>query len=326
MDQAELQKLEIEKEKLSLEREKTRISRNSYRLDYVSKVGIPLAVFVLAGATYWTNKDYSERHFEFEKDVKALELQQKNDEIIRQKDQVSRESERDKSAFLQNHFGAITTDSQNELEMLKASVASTFVNEKDQVDVLARIDQLRHTADAYAVRVKGNVPASSVPGTPSPTQPQSENHGDATQGTQAAANYMTYGRALLSKGNFDQAAANFEMASLLTPSDPSAWNSLSYAQLRSGRADAAYKSIATALSLRPADSQTQNFAAINATKILCALGQTNEGQKYLEAALGALPSLYQMASTDPEITRYCGFSVQTANSMTRNLPKEGSPG
>lgn len=307
-DQIDLLKLEIEQEKLALDTERTRISRKSYHLDYFSKVGIPLAVFALAGVTYWTNKDYSERHFEFEKSVKSIELQQKNDDIFQQKDKASRESEHEKSAFLQNHFEEITTGTVEKLEVLKASVPSTFIKKEDQLDVLARIDQLHRTAAAYLARTNVSSPAAAPTASVSSDSPTDVN-GASQSSMQAAANYAAYGRALLNKGSYDQAAANFEIATVLNPSDPSAWNSLGYAQLRSGRADAAYNSIAAALNLHPADAKTQNFATINATKILCALGRRDEGENYLNTALSALPSLHDMASKDSEIKRYCGFSV-----------------
>lgn len=275
-------KLDVEREKVEIEREKVELTRKSLWLDVAGKVGLPLAVLVFSWVTYSVNKEQAETRLHFDINAKQAELNQKDQDLFLKKSELQRSHEQMKNDFVQRNIALVMSRAIEDQNRLTAMIEVAFSRE-DQLDVAEKIAHFRQATSAAIQQT-----------------PQTN--------SQPSLNYKEIGLGFVKQGNFDQAALNFETATLLNPSDAESWNFRAYAQMRVGRIEDAYKSISTAINLRTMDKKTQNNMAINATKILCSAGKSSEALAYLKTAAGVLPDLYSVAAGDGELKQRCGFS------------------
>jgi len=277
----EEQKVYIEREKLNVEKQKTELLRKTYHIDAIGKIGIPLAVFVLALATYTSNKELMVKRLQFDIDTKVTEFRQKDTDLFLKKSESARAEEQIKNDFIQRNIAPIMSGNPEDMKRINALIQVTF-SKTDADDVTFKINQLKQATTSAEQRVA------------------------QTNGTERL-NYKGIGLSYFKQRNFEQAAANFETATLLNPSDAEAWNFKAYAQMKAGRLDDAHKSVATAISLRPADKRTRNYTVINGTKILCVEGRKSEAVTYINSALSAMPDLRDDVEKDGELRQLCGF-------------------
>ncbi len=211
--------------------------------------------------------------------------------------------EHTKLPFIQGNLAVITNGTDQEVASLKANAATRFTRSDDLNEVISMIDNLRQSSATRHTQIDTQLAEPEVQNQPSMTRASPQ---EADRSAKVMIDYAVDGQKELVAGNFEQAVVNYLLAAKSTPSDPSLWNSLAYAQLRAGQAKEAYDSIVRAAALHPTSPRTQNYVAINATKILCALGRKQEALGYLNQQLSQLPTLQERVTGDAEINRYCG--------------------
>lgn len=281
----EMEKLSLEQRKFKLEASKASLAAKSYRIDLWSKLAIPVAVFVLAAATYYTNSSNMSDRMVFDADNKKVEFRQKEEELFIKKSESEQNREANKARFIQNNLELITAPAP-ESEQRLAALANAVLPAIDVHEVLEK---------AKAIRVS-STPQEVITDKASPLNASSE--------------YLNTGKIFAKSGNFEQALTNFEMATLLNTSDPLAWNYKAYAEMRTDRNDAALKSISTAINLKPVEASAQRIIMLNATKILCSLGRTEDALSYINKSIALSPEMYDLARKDQEFGKRCNFALR----------------
>ncbi|KPX39583.1 Uncharacterized protein ALO68_04316 [Pseudomonas syringae pv. helianthi] len=278
----ELKKLQLEQRKLDLDEQRTSLASKGYRIDLVAKLAIPAAVLVLAAATYYTNTNNNDARMAFDTSRQKMEFMQKQEDLFMKRSDAERNQEENKARFIQNNLELIT-DHAPEAEQKFTLLAKAVLPGKDVEDVLEK---------ARAIRVGST---------------SSEIEADKASPLKAAIEYIATGKKFVKAGNFEQALVNFQMANLLNTSNPLAWNYQAYAQMRTDRNDDALKSISTAINLKPTDAGAQKTIMINATKILCSLGRTDDALSYINKSIALAPRLVDDLRKDEEFKNRCGF-------------------
>jgi len=292
---------QVEREKLTLEHEKTRIARNSFRVDVVARLVVPLVAAALALYGVLHSKDEA-RPLVPEANTKLPIPLDSPSSAVSESARPILDAEHNKLPFIQNNLAVITSGTDQEIASLKSNAATRFTRSDDLREIMTMIDNLRQNAatrraqvDTQSVEMNFQSEARAA------TTPRTE----AAHTTSVTLDYAVEAHKELVAGDFEQAATHYLLATKSSPSDSSLWNSLAYAQLRSGQPGDAYSSITRAAALHPTDPKIQNYVAINATKILCALGHKREGLGYLNESLNQLPTLHDRVAGDTEVNRYC---------------------
>lgn len=272
----------LEERKLSIEIEKLALAQKTFYADLLAKIAIPAGLVAIAWVTYATNTRAVEDRVAFEVNAKSTELRQKEDELFLKKSDSARNRESLKATFFQTNFALISSpsaDAHRQAETLARAVFSP----DDIQDVLIKIAQIRNHA----------------PATPATSNPLS---------APSAQTYKDSGMQLVKIGKFDLALQHFETATLLNPSDAEAWNFKAYTEMRVGRPDTALKSISTSILLRPTDATLQHRVMLNAVKIFCSLGRTEDAVSYLNKSAAVFPNLLAAAQKDGELQQRCNLS------------------
>lgn len=272
----------LEERKLSIEIEKLALARKAFYTDLLAKIAIPIGLAAIAWATYATNTKAVEDRMAFDVNSKSTELRQKEDELFLRKNESTRNRESAKAAFIQGNFALISSPSANAHRQAESLAHAVFPPDEIQ-DVLTKIAQIRNSA---------------------PRAPDTSNPLNAP----SSQTYKDSGMQLVKVGKFDMALQHFETATLLNPSDAEAWNFKAYTEMRVGSPDSALKSIGTSILLRPTDAKLQHRVMLNAVKILCSLGRTEDAASYLNKSVAVFPSLLAVAQKDSELQQRCNFS------------------
>lgn len=272
----------LEERKLSIEIEKLALAQKTFYADLLAKIAIPVGLAAIAWATYATNTMAVKERMAFDVNSKSTELRQKEDELFLKKSDSVRNRESLKAAFIQTNFALISSSSSDAHRQAETLARAVF-SPDDIQDVLIKIAQIRNSA----------------PGEPDTSNPPS---------APSAQTYKDSGMQFVKAGKFDLALQHFETATLLNPSDAEAWNFKAYTEMRVGSADTALNSISTSILLRPTDTTLQHKVVLNATKILCSLGRTEDAVSYLNKSVAVLPSLLAVAKKDGELQQRCNFS------------------
>ena len=279
---APLPQSDIEKRKLDIEIEKLSLAKQSFYVDLISKIALPVALVAIAWATYSTNTKNTDARMIFDANTKNTEFRQKEDELFVKKSDAVRNRDALKAAFIQTNLSLIY--SQSEAARRQVDVLARAVFPPDEIhDVLLKIEQIRVSAPRVIESSKQL------------TTPSSES-------------YKGSGMQFAKIGQFDEALRNFEISTLLNPSDAEAWNFKAYSEMRIGNPEAALKSISTSIRLRPSEATLQHSVMLNATKILCSLGRTGEAASYINASVAAFPNLLAIARKDGELQQRCHFN------------------
>ncbi|KTB55922.1 hypothetical protein [Pseudomonas syringae] len=278
----ELKKLQLERRKLDLDEQRTSLAFKGYRIDLVAKLAIPVAVLVLAAATYYTNANNNDARMAFDTSSKKKEFMQKQEDLFMKRSDSERNQEENKARFIQNNLELIT-DHTPESEQKFVLLTKAVMPARDVDDVLEK---------ARAIRVGSTIREITA---------------DKASPLDAAVEYISTGKKFTKVGNFEQALVNFQMANLLNTSNPMSWNYQAYAQMRTDRNDEALKSISTAINLKPIDTIAQKIIMINATKILCSLGRVEDALSYINKSLALAPELLKDLRQDKEFKNRCGF-------------------
>ncbi|MCF5505056.1 hypothetical protein GIV76_20980 [Pseudomonas syringae] len=248
----------------------------------VAKLAIPVAVLVLAAATYYTNANNNDARMAFDTSSKKKEFMQKQEDLFMKRSDSERNQEENKARFIQNNLELIT-DHTPESEQKFVLLTKAVMPARDVDDVLEK---------ARAIRVGSTIREITA---------------DKASPLDAAVEYISTGKKFTKVGNFEQALVNFQMANLLNTSNPMSWNYQAYAQMRTDRNDEALKSISTAINLKPIDTIAQKIIMINATKILCSLGRVEDALSYINKSLALAPELLKDLRQDKEFKNRCGF-------------------
>lgn len=282
----ELTKLQLEQRKLRLEETKTSLASKSYRVDLVAKLAIPIAVLVLAAATYQTNSSNNDARMAFEADYKKNEFSQKQEELFMKRGDVERNREENKARFIQDSLKLISDPAPESVQKFTL-LARVVLPKEDVDDVLEKAKAFRIGTTPREVEV------------------------DKASPLKAAAEYIATGKRFVGSGNYEQALINFDMATLLNTSDALAWNYKAYAEMRTDRNEAALKSISTAVNLQPIEKGAQQTIVINATKILCSLGRSEDARSYINKSIALLPNVVEKLRKDGDFATRCKFTFSS---------------
>lgn len=278
----------IEERKLTIETEKLVLARRSYYVDLISKVTLPAVLAALAWVTYTTNTKAVEERMAFDFSTKRTELRQKEDELFLKKSESERSKESQKTSFIQMQLHRIYSSSPDERKQVEVLAQAMFSTTEDVRDVLAKIAMLRKS-----------LPSASE------ATPVTEHLGQQP----SADEYKRRGIQFAKVKQFSQASQQFATATILAPTDAAAWNYKAYSEMRGGSLDAALKSIGTSIRLRPDDPTLQRNVMLNATKILCSLGQMDDAASYFNKSVAAFPNLLASAKADDELKGRCGNAL-----------------
>jgi len=273
--------IDPEQRKLQIEEEKLMLARKALRQDYFSKILMPLAVVLLAAATFYSNSTMAERQHQLALDVHKMQLLEKEGQLgLRNEDAKAARNERILS-FVVQHFTSITSEDSAASEDIIALAATVFSDEPERTLALGKINALRSARKARVER-----------------QPSAKDRADYQ---------LVAGQRLIVANNFQLALEHLDAALILDPFNPSSWNSKAYAQFRMKDGQGALSSISEAISLSPSDARLRRFVIINAAKILCSVGRTEDGLSYLNSGIAAIPSLAGEARKDKELTSTCSL-------------------
>lgn len=282
----EMAKLELEQRKLKLEETKTAVAIKSYRIDLAAKLAIPVAVLILAAATYSTNSSNNDARMVLEVDKQKKDFSQKQEELFIKRSDVERNRMESKARFIQNNQALIFDPAPESVQKVTL-LAKAMFSKEDLDDILEKVSAFR--IDTPPRQVEADKPSP----------------------LKAAAEYIATGKRFTQKGNYAQALVNFEMATLLNTSDAMAWNYKAYAEMRTERNDAALKSISTAINLQPVESGDVQTIVINATKILCSLGRTEDARSYINKSLAIVPQVVEKLRGDRDFATRCNFTFSS---------------
>ncbi|MFM5219575.1 tetratricopeptide repeat protein [Aeromonas hydrophila] len=274
----------IEERKLTIETKKLALAKRSYYVDLISKVTLPAVLAALAWVTYTTNTKAVEERMTFDFSAKRTELRQKEDELFLKKSESERNKESLKTAFIQRQFTHITSSSADEQKQIEVLARAVFPAAEVQ-EVLAKITMIRESSPRLV-----ESPAT-------------------TNEEPSADDYTRRGKQYVKADRYTEAAQQFATATILAPTDAAAWNYKAYSEMRGGSLDAALKSIGTSIRLRPDDPTLQRNVMLNATKILCSLGQMDDAASYFNKSVAAFPNLLASAKADDELKGRCGNAL-----------------
>lgn len=270
-----------EQRKLDIEEEKLRLARKGLRQDTFGKVMMPAVIVVLAAATYFGNTNMAERQHQLAIDVHKMQLRDKESQLgLRNEDAKAARNQRIQD-FVRQEYQRITSD---ELAVSQGAIAvayAVFSDEPENTLIRAKISVL--LADKQQRMAQ---------------QPTARQRADSE---------LAVGQRQIVAGNFSLALRHLNTALTLDPSNPSSWNSKAYAQFRMKDGQGALSSISEAISLSPSDARLRRFVIINAAKILCSVGRTEDGLSYLNSGIAAIPNLAGEARKDKELTSTCSL-------------------
>ncbi|MCF5663250.1 hypothetical protein, partial [Pseudomonas syringae] len=186
----ELKKLQLERRKLDLDEQRTSLAFKGYRIDLVAKLAIPVAVLVLAAATYYTNANNNDARMAFDTSSKKKEFMQKQEDLFMKRSDSERNQEENKARFIQNNLELIT-DHTPESEQKFVLLTKAVMPARDVDDVLEK---------ARAIRVGSTIREITA---------------DKASPLDAAVEYISTGKKFTKVENFEQALVNFQMANLL---------------------------------------------------------------------------------------------------------------
>ncbi|WLG46421.1 tetratricopeptide repeat protein [Pseudomonas sp. FP1740] len=284
----EVQKMGIERERLVLEHKrvsqadrslvledrKVSIADRNLVLEW-GKLFIALVVACI-GAFAFTLKPSSSNSAQA---TNPLELQQRGEELLIKRSELQMSKEATKAKFLQDNLELISSTAP-ESEAKVTALVKALWPPVEASDILHR-----------AKLIRDSIPKPTVEtASPTPT---------------VAPDYVALGKAYVSKGDFEQARASFELASIKTPVDPMVWNYKAYAEMRVGRTETALQSIKTAIGLRPTQHSDQLTVVINVSKILCSATRVSEGVDYFNRAIHQAPDLLEKLRIDEELKKRC---------------------
>lgn len=270
-----------EQRKLDIEEEKLRLARKGLRQDTFGKVMMPAVIVVLAAATYFGNTNMAERQHQLAIDVHKMQLRDKESQLgLRNEDAKAARNQRIQD-FVRQEYQRITSDEPAVSQGAIAVAYAVFSDEPENTLIRAKISVL--LADKQQRMAQ---------------QPTARQRADSE---------LAVGQRQIVAGNFSLALRHLDTALTLDPSNPSSWNSKAYAQFRMKDGQGALSSISEAISLSPSDARLRRFVIINAAKILCSVGRTEDGLSYLNSGIAAIPNLAGEARKDKELTSTCSL-------------------
>ncbi|WP_448132916.1 tetratricopeptide repeat protein [Stenotrophomonas rhizophila] len=270
-----------EQRKLDIEEEKLRLARKGLRQDTFGKIVMPAVIVVLAAATYFGNTNMAERQHQLAIDVHKMQLRDKESQLgLRNEDAKAARNQRIQD-FVRQEYQRITSDDPAVSQGAVAVAYAVFSDEPENTLVRAKISVL--LADKQQRMAQ---------------QPTARQRADSE---------LAVGQRQIVAGNFSLALRHLDTALTLDPSNPSSWNSKAYAQFRMKDGQGALSSISEAISLSPSDARLRRFVIINAAKILCSVGRTDDGLSYLNSGIAAIPNLAGEAREDKELTSTCNL-------------------
>jgi tetratricopeptide (TPR) repeat protein len=270
-----------EQRKLDIEEEKLRLARKGLRQDTFGKIVMPAVIVVLAAATYFGNTNMAERQHQLAIDVHKMQLRDKESQLgLRNEDAKAARNQRIQD-FVRQEYQRITSDDPAVSQGAVAVAYAVFSDEPENTLVRAKISVL--LADKQQRMAQ---------------QPTARQRADSE---------LAVGQRQIVAGNFSLALRHLDTALTLDPSNPSSWNSKAYAQFRMKDGQGALSSISEAISLSPSDARLRRFVIINAAKILCSVGRTDDGLSYLNSGIAAIPNLAGEAREDKELTSTCSL-------------------
>lgn len=276
--------MDIEIEKLELERKKFLQSKHAHYVDAVYKIFIPLLLVVVSVMTYLFNRETEKTRMDFDMRAKNMELRQKEDEIFLRKNDGIRQLDSLKADFIQKNallIGSPDPESHTRLRVMAEAIFS-----KDESDkIMEKIS-----------KIEVKFPTTELDKRPS------------LMSAPNASEYKSRGIDYVRKTEFKSALSMFEIASMLNPEDAEAWNYKAYAEFRLKQANKAYSSISNAINLKPSDKRLRVLVALNATKILCLNGRSNDALTYFNDSVAVNEDLYRVAKDDGELKSICNFN------------------
>lgn len=282
----EREKLEVERLRLELERERLKLDQRSRWPDLVSKVGIPGTLLLLSAATFWGSYEQAERRSVAENDFKKAELAIQQSNLGLRQSEHAMAKERHTSDFIQAHYKTYIAPDAGARDSVIALVSVTFSDQLEAQGVIRRLDAMRTSMREVSVDTLTQHEQSRV--------------------------LLEAGRQSVREGKFGEAVQRLTSHLVLEPGSAWGWNSKAYALLRMNDHTSALHSISQANSLSPTDPLLQRMIAINAAKILCASGRTQDGISYVNTSAAAIPGFTALAKRDTELTSMCGFTWSVA--------------
>lgn len=273
-------KPDFERMKHELEIAKAGLAVKSYRMDWWAKVALPLASLILAATVLWANTRQNAVLQDQTAHQSQTEFQYRDVELHLKLAEAERAREASKSKFLQDNIDLIMSHAPTS-ETKLAALANTLWSGADADEVLRK---------ARIIRLSLPVEEPIEP----PTLPS------------VTVDYVSIGKGFVAANDFEKARINFDEAVRHEPESAIVWNYKAYAEMQTDHGREALASIKTAIDRKPTVPSEQKIIMINAAKILCSLGRTNDAVSYINQAIHNVPAILEMLRKDGEFKRRCG--------------------
>lgn len=240
-----------------------------------------LGVIIMGTINIWVTISQNNERLAFEKqNAESIFSLQQRDLFIKDAEQGLTEKQSDVD-FLKMSYAECNKNDESSLNRISSYADVLFSSDKKRDDMMSMVRKIcsesRNTNTA-------------------------KNEQEPIYGVQF---YKKIGFEHLNKKEYTKASQAFINATQLDPENSSLWNYRAYTQFRSHNYNAAKDSISVAIKIGSQDKKTNILMAINASKILCALGKISDGTNYIQQAINVIPGLYPEAKGDDELMKIC---------------------
>lgn len=245
-----------------------------------------LGVIIMGGINIWVTISQNNERLAFEKqNAESIFSLQQRDLFVKDAEQGLTEKQSDVD-FLKMSYAECNKNDESSLNRISSYADVLFSSDKKRNDMMSMVRKI--CSDSK----KSNIP---------------KNEQEPIYDVEF---YKKNGFEHLKKNEYTKASQAFINATQLDPGNSSLWNYRAYTQFRSHNYDAAKDSISVAIKIGSQDNKTNILMAINASKILCALGKASDGTNYIQQAINVIPGLYSEAKKDDELMRFCHINFK----------------